>query len=162
MKISVTIPDKRPRRLGVLRGAGLGVVAAYFFDPVQGRRRRKLIADRLAGLTRRTRRRGGRLARGATAWSSGKASALRHLSEKPKDFDDATLARKVETVLFRSPDVPKGQIDVNAQQGVIQLRGEVPTTQMIDELVERARAVKGVRSVESLLHLPGTPAPMHQ
>ena len=29
-------------------------------------------------------------------------------------------------------------------------------------LVERTRKAQGVRDVESLLHLPGTPAPMHE
>jgi osmotically-inducible protein OsmY len=163
MKVSVTIPDKRPRRrLGLLRGLGLGAAAAYFLDPDQGRRRRKVTLDRVAGTARRTVRRVERLGRGVNAWASGRAQRLRHLSEAPKDLDDATLARKVETEIFRSPDVPKGQIDVNAQHGVVQLRGEVPSVQMIDELVARTRAVRGVRSVESLLHLPGTPAPMHE
>ena len=40
--------------------------------------------------------------------------------------------------------------------------GEAPTPELITELVEKARAVQGVRDVESLLHLPGTPAPMHE
>jgi osmotically-inducible protein OsmY len=81
---------------------------------------------------------------------------LTHLREEPKDFDDVTLARKVETELFRDPDVPKGQIDVNAEGGVVYLRGEVRTPELIDDLLERARSVHGVREVESLLRLPGT------
>ena len=58
-------------------------------------------------------------------------------------------------------DVPKGQIDVNVQEGVVQLRG-VPRPELIDELVSRVRKINGVREVESLLHLPGAQAPMHQ
>jgi osmotically-inducible protein OsmY len=75
--------------------------------------------------------------------------------------DDATLAHKVETELFRSDDVPKGQINVNAELGVVYLRGEVPEQSMIDDLVGRAREIDGVSRVESLLHLPGQEAPMH-
>ena len=30
------------------------------------------------------------------------------------------------------------------------------------DLVERTRKAQGVRDVESLLHLPGAPAPMHE
>ena len=70
--------------------------------------------------------------------------------------------RKVETEIFRGPDVPKGQINVNVQEGVVQLRGEVPNPDMLDDLVEKTRKVQGVRDVESLLHLPGAPAPMHE
>ena len=58
--------------------------------------------------------------------------------------------------------MPKGQIDVNVQQGVVQLRGEVPNSDMLNDLVGKTRRVQGVRDVESLLHLPGAPAPMHE
>ena len=77
-------------------------------------------------------------------------------------IDDATLARKVETEIFRDEAVPKGQINVNAQYGRVQLRGEVPNEDMLRDLVERTRQIDGVRDVESLLHLPGQEAPMHQ
>jgi osmotically-inducible protein OsmY len=76
--------------------------------------------------------------------------------------DDATLARQVESELARLDVTPKEKISVNAADGVVQLRGEADSQQLIDALVQRARAVKGVRDVESLLHVPGAPAPMHQ
>jgi osmotically-inducible protein OsmY len=79
----------------------------------------------------------------------------------PKDYDDATLKDKVESELFRDEHEVKGAINVNAQQGVVQLRGEVPSQGLIDALVERTEKIKGVREVESLLHTPGTEAPMH-
>jgi len=85
-----------------------------------------------------------------------------HLREEPKpDLNDPTIEAKVETELFREPHVPKGQINVNVQDGVVQLRGEVDRPELIEELVAKARAVQGVRDVENLLHLPGTEAPMH-
>jgi osmotically-inducible protein OsmY len=68
----------------------------------------------------------------------------------------------VETEIFRDPDVPKGQINVQVNDGVVELRGEVPRPEMIEELVERTRKVPEVRGVENLLHLPGTPAPTHE
>jgi hypothetical protein len=76
--------------------------------------------------------------------------------------DDVTLARQVESELFREEQAPKGQISVNAANGVVQLRGEVEQPELIDELVQRAHSVQGVRDVENLLHLPGQEAPMHQ
>ena len=85
-----------------------------------------------------------------------------HLREEEKEQpNDATLAAKVESELFRPADVPKGTIDVNAEDGVVYLRGEVGSTQLIDELEERVRKIQGVRGVENLLHLPGQQAPMH-
>ncbi len=51
---------------------------------------------------------------------------VKHRTEEDKPQpDDVTLARKVESEIFRDADVPKGQINVNAENGVIVLRGEV-------------------------------------
>lgn len=147
--------------LGAASGAAAGAALEYFLDPDSGRRRRRVSADRAARIVRRTLRRGARLVRAASARGAGLAKRLRHHDEAPKALDDATLAHKVETVLFGSPDVPTGQINVNAQRGVVQLRGELPSAELIDELVARTRAVQGVRDVENLLHLPGARAPMH-
>jgi osmotically-inducible protein OsmY len=73
-------------------------------------------------------------------------------------LNDPALARKVESEVFRGEEIPKGSIDVNAEYGVIYLRGEVPSRELMDELTTRARAVDGVRAVENLTHLPGEPA----
>jgi hypothetical protein len=59
---------------------------------------------------------------------------------RSKDYDDATLAHKVETELFRPADAPKGQVSVNVNDGVVELRGELPDQRQIDEL---ARAPAG-------------------
>ena len=79
----------------------------------------------------------------------------------PKQYDDATLKDKVERELFRDEHEVKGAISINAQEGVVQLRGELPSQDLIDALVERTQKIQGVREVESLLHTPGTEAPMH-
>jgi osmotically-inducible protein OsmY len=78
------------------------------------------------------------------------------------EYDDQTLKAKVESELFREEHALKGLVNVNVQHGVTQLRGELDSPAMIDELVGRTQKVRGVREVENLLHLPGTPAPMHQ
>ena len=69
-----------------------------------------------------------------------------------KDYDDVTLARKVETELFRPADAPKGQVSVNVNDGVVELRGELPDQKQIDELGESARKIGGVIDVRTLLH----------
>jgi hypothetical protein len=79
----------------------------------------------------------------------------------PKQYDDATLKDKVESELFRDEHEVKGSINVNAQEGIVQLRGQLPSQDLIDALVERAQKIQGVREVENLLHTPGTEAPMH-
>ena len=136
----------RTRRLRLI---ALGAALSYFFDPENGRRRRKVAADRLAGLTRRH---GKRMIKGTAARANALGKQATHLKEEPKPQpDDVTLARKVETEIFREPDVPKGKINVNAENGKIVLRGEVDSAEMIDDLVSKARKVQGVQDVESLL-----------
>jgi hypothetical protein len=88
-----------------------------------------------------------------------RAGASRQASQTPKDLDDVGLARKVETVIFRDNSVPKGKIDVNAADGVVWLRGEAKTPDMIKALERQANEIPEVKRVENLLHLPKTPAP---
>ena len=82
-------------------------------------------------------------------------------SARPKQYDDATLKAKVESELFRYEHEVKGVVNVNAQEGIVQLRGELPSRDLIQALVERTKRIHGVRDVENLLHTTGTEAPMH-
>jgi osmotically-inducible protein OsmY len=143
-------------------GGALGALLAYFFDPNSGTRRRHMLRDRTAGFFRTGAREAARAGRGVAAEAYGVSQKAQHLKEEPKDYDDATLADKVRSQVFRGPEIPKGQVNVNVQDGVVQLRGEVPRPELIEELVKQTRKVQGVREVENLLHLPGTEAPMHK
>lgn len=141
-----------------------GALVAFFFDPVSGRGRRAQAGQRVPAFFRRRSRELERLGRRAGSEAYGLKQKATHLREEPKHgaLNDPALARKVETEIFREADVPKGQINVSVREGVVELRGEVPTAEMIDDLVERTRKVPEVRDVENLLHVPGTPAPTHQ
>lgn len=77
----------------------------------------------------------------------------------PKDLDDVAIARKVESAIFRSRTVAKGKVDVNVADGVVWLRGEVKTPDLVRQLEAKAYEVPEVKGVENLLHLPKTPAP---
>jgi osmotically-inducible protein OsmY len=87
--------------------------------------------------------------------AQGEARAL----AAPRDYDDATLAQKVMTELFRDQHVPKGAINVNAENGVVLLRGEIEEPAMIVEIVAKTRRIRGVADVENLMHLPGDSVP---
>jgi len=112
-------------------GALVAAVGAWL---VVDRRRRTIVIGRLRGLVAKT---------------------------HPKQYDDATLKDKVESELFRDEHEIKGAININAQEGVVQLRGELPSQDLINALVTRTKQIHGVKDVESLLHLTGTEAPMH-
>jgi osmotically-inducible protein OsmY len=137
----------------------IGALAAYFFDPDSGRRRRALARDRVPAFLRQGQRKAEQMGRAASAEASGAAQKVEHLKEEEKPQpDDVTLARKVETEIFREADVPKGQINVNAENGVVVLRGEVGKPELIRDLEEKTRKVQGVREVENLLQTPKPPA----
>lgn len=139
--------------LFALAGA-IGAALAYFFDPDNGRRRRKVLADKAGKYGRQ----GAQQAQGVGATARGlKAKAMHRAEQQKPQPDDVTLARKVESEIFRDAEVPKGQINVNAEDGVVYLRGEVQPD-MIEDLAAKAQSVQGVLGVENLLHAPGQEA----
>jgi osmotically-inducible protein OsmY len=139
--------------------AGLGAALAYFFDPQSGKRRRHVTVDRIGGFFRRRGRDIGRAGRAVTSEAYGVAKKATHLREQEKPQpNDATLTSKVESEIFRDPNIPKGRVSVNSEQGVVYLRGEVESPDLITQLEAAARKVQGVQDVENLLHVPGSRA----
>lgn len=101
-----------------------------------------------------------RLGRRVAGDAYGIVRQARHLRQAPKsEMDDVTLARKVESELFRSSRAAKATVNVNAVDGVVWLRGEVKRADQIRRLEEKTRSIPEVRGVENLLHLPKTPSP---
>jgi osmotically-inducible protein OsmY len=144
-------------------GAILGGLFAFLFDPQSGTRRRSVGVDRAAGFVRRAWRSSERAGRGVSAQAYGLTQKARHLKEEEKPQpDDVTLARKVETEIFGDADVPKGKINVNAENGVVFLRGEADRPELIRDLEDQVKKIPGVQGVQNLLHLPNTPAPNAQ
>ena len=91
--------------------------------------------------------------------AKGAASAVTPSGTRLEDADDVTLARKVETEIFRDEHAPKGNVSVDVQGGVATLRGEVEEQAWVERLGDEAGHVKGIQGVQNLLHTPGTPAP---
>jgi BON domain len=151
--------DKTRDRIGLLL---LGTAIGVALGRLTVKRTRTTIRDRSAATMRRTGRRTVRLGRHAGSRAHGLTQRAIHVREKRKDFDDVTLADKIRSEIFRPADVPKGQINVNVQNGVVQLRGEVPRPELIDDLVAQVRRIQGVEDVENLLHVPGVTPQMHQ
>ena len=141
------------RLLTLLIGAAAGAAATHFLDP----RRRGQIRDQAVSKVQSGAGQAASTASHAAAKAKG-AVASATPSSTP-DLDDVSLARKVETEIFRAADAPKGDVSVDVQRGVAHLRGEVADEQWITRLGEEAEKVDGVKGVENLLHRPGTPAP---
>ncbi|HEX2030701.1 MAG TPA: BON domain-containing protein [Actinomycetota bacterium] len=157
--IGYRIAGEEPkRRTGrVLLAGAAGALAAFFLDPVSGKRRRNVLKDRVAGTARTVAGKAQQRGRYVASTAAGKIEAIRHRQDQPPE-NDQTLAHKVESEVFQPADLPKGQVNVNAENGVIVLRGQVKTPDHVKEIERRARKVQGVRDVRNLLHLPGTEA----
>jgi osmotically-inducible protein OsmY len=79
--------------------------------------------------------------------------------EETPPANDQTLAAKIESEVLGKAEYPKGSINVNVENGVVYLRGEVTSQDTKSAIEQDVRKVTGVVGVENLLHLPGEPAP---
>ncbi len=137
----------------------IGVLADRFiFDLRNARRRRHVAAERGAAGVRRGGRRAARRARYLEGVAEGYAHKAAHavpgVGADKEPVDDTTLAQKVESEAFRHAGVSKAHVSVNAEEGVVYLRGRLESEDEIVALVKAARAVEGVKDVQSLLHTP--------
>jgi osmotically-inducible protein OsmY len=140
-----------------LFGGAVGAAAVYFLDPDQGTRRRHVARDKARSYARQ----GADEAQRKAHYAEGVARGAAHPGDQtqPGELDDVTLARKVESEIFRGADAPKGQVDVNAEDGVVYLRGQLDDPSQSEALAEAAQNVPGVRAVKNLIHGPGEEAP---
>jgi gas vesicle protein len=143
--------------IGVVAGA-IGAFVAFLGDPQRGKARRAQIVDRGAATVRHAAHEAGRAVRAMTSTAQGKLEALTQGGSRVGSSDDVTLRDRAESILFRDPKVPKGQINISAERGTLVLRGEVPNARMRSKLVREAEKVEGAWGVRNLLHLPGEPA----
>ena len=155
------MPTRRgPSRLPVLTGAIVGAAVVYLFDPEKGRTRRAILVDWVGARARR----GWRTVNQLSARTGNSAAAfpqrmVQLRSTRPKPADDLTLRDRVESEVFRNPDLPKGQINFDVQSGVVTIRGQVDNAYQIANVEKAVLKVPGVAGVENLLHVNGTAAP---
>jgi osmotically-inducible protein OsmY len=145
--------------LSFLAGTAVGAAAVFFLDPQGGGRRRGLTPEKAVSTVRSTATGAAASAKHAADRAQGAVAAAMPSVGRTDSPDDVTLTRKVESEIFRSDDAPKGQVSVNAENGVVFLRGEVDDQAWIDRLGDEAGRVDGVKAVRNLLHRPGTDAP---
>jgi osmotically-inducible protein OsmY len=149
----------RTTRTIVLTALTISIVN-YLWDRDKGHARRAVVRDQAIATARRLYRQAKRLVRYKEGRLRGTVEELFHLHEPDNpDPDDRTVRDRVETELLGNPHFPKGDVNVDVVQRVVELRGQVATRELIAELTDLASKVPGVVGVHSYLHLPGTPAP---
>jgi osmotically-inducible protein OsmY len=154
--------SRRSRAAAVGAASAAGAAGAYFLDPQNGRRRRHVARDRAVAFGRVAAAKLRRQAEYRTGQASGVARRVRSESgpQKPA-VNDQQLADRVRSELFRPADAPKGSVVISAENGIVQLRGEVENPNQKQALAKAAAGIDGVAGVENLLHMPGEPAHAH-
>ena len=146
----------------ILFGAAIGAAAAWFLDPNDGTRRRTVVRDKTMKYARQGKRQAASQASYAGSTIKGKATAVAPgTSREPagERLNDPALKAKIESEVFRDPDLPKDRVSVNVEDGIAFLRGEVDDRQTISRIYQATARVEGVRGVENLLHTAGEQAP---
>ncbi len=98
-KVGYFIAGEEPkgRTIPVLAATAAGAAAAFFLDPVSGKRRRQIAKDRAASTVRRIRERAARKGQDLQGKAEGLNQELADLDGDRWPEDDATLAHKVES-----------------------------------------------------------------
>ena len=162
-KVLKAARSRRPSRTRVLTTGALAAIGAYFLDPQSGKRRRGLATDKVGKWLRRGKQGAESKASYAgdvAAGTAAKASSISDREPAETRLNDPALARKVESEIFRDADPhTRGAVSVNAENGVVYLRGQLTNATQIGALVAQAQKVEGVRQVENLLHTESSAAP---
>jgi BON domain len=153
---------RRPARTRLVFTGALAALGAYFLDPKNGKNRRKMAGGKAGKAVRRGKAETeskARHAEGVAAGAAHHASPGGGRTDAEARLNDPSLARKVESEIFRDPGAPKGAVSVSVENGVVFLRGQLDDAGQREKLAAEARNVDGVREVQNLLHGAGEPAP---
>jgi osmotically-inducible protein OsmY len=149
-------------RIGsMIKGGLVGAAVAYLFDPVSGNGRRARLRDQIGASVRRAQDRADKLSRHTSNVIEGTKADLAG-GDGDRSMDDATVADRIRSEVLGRPGLDAGGLVVDVHDGVAHLRGEMRDEARITEVVAMTRGVAGVRDVENLIHVPGTPAPNKQ
>jgi hypothetical protein len=152
--------ERAARELATVAAAvAAGVALEFFLDPRSGKRRRHLFRDGTTAAFHRRARRVERHAHYEAGKVVGLAHTITHRDPAAPELDDVSLVRKVESELFRDRTIPKGQISINSDRGIVVLRGQLEDAEQIQCIERQVRRVAGVREVDNLLHPSAVPAP---
>ncbi|MEX2426486.1 MAG: BON domain-containing protein [Thermomicrobiaceae bacterium] len=160
------IPDERRSRRrgyiwGLLTGLVIGAAAMFALDPQNGRRRRSLARDKAIKarntidqtITEDIPRR----AEYFSGFAEGAVHRAKEMAEGGSDRrpeSEPVLVDRVMSSVFRDPELPKGDINVDANGTTIFLRGSVESDEISADIEKRVRAVEGVDDVVNLINQP--------
>ena len=136
-----------------LRAFAVGAGAAYLHDPVRGKRRRRMLVDRIARAFRRLSRFVSRRLGHRSLRMRGLAADIGGAEPAVRPIDDAAVLQRIRSDALRDVGVSTSAIDVSVEDGVATIRGEVSSATLADDLVDAVRAVPGVKDVAAMIHV---------
>jgi uncharacterized membrane protein len=141
-------------------GIALGALAMYIADPVQGRRRRALLQDKLTHVTNSTSRLMDQTLHDAqNRWSGLQASAMQLLlPRQAKPIDDHVLEARVRSRLGRAMSHVH-DVEVHAHQGTVTLAGNFDSEEK-EKILNLVAAIPGVDSVKGTAQAQTEGAPL--
>jgi len=140
-----------------LSGVVVGAAAMYVLDPAKGRGRRSQLRDRSRSALRTRRRRADQRARDAANRELGEQARARGAGHF-HPTDDRSVELHLHQLLTEL-DADTSDVTVEVHEGLARVRGQVASDGDRERVLATVGGSRGVRGVESLLHLPGEPAP---
>lgn len=139
--------------LNWIGGIALGALAMYIADPVQGRRRRALLQDKVTSITHSTSKLMDQTLHDArNRWSGVQASAVRLLSPRQaKPIADHVLEARVRSRLGRAMNHMQ-DVEVHAHQGRVTLSGNLGSEEQ-EKILSLVAGIPGVESVSGPITL---------
>ena len=168
------IPDERGARRGgflwgLIAGLLIGAAAMFVLDPQNGRRRRSLARDQAIKARNSVDRAVTEDLPKKADYLSGFAEGARHRVKEMADGgsdrrpeNEAVLVDRVLSQVFRDPELPKGEINIDANGTTIFLRGSIDDDDLAMDIEKRVRGVEGVDDVVNLINKPDAdPSEVH-
>jgi len=142
------LPARTVNVLPLLVAAATGASVMYLMDPARGRRRRRLVADKVRHMAHIAGDTAAVTARDLANHARGLAAA----AQRPfagDDADDSVIHGRVRAELGRIVSHP-GSVEVMVDQGCVVLSGPVLSDE-VSSLLSGVAKVRGVRDVEDRL-----------
>jgi hypothetical protein len=160
-RVREQVPARRSggRAVALVIGGAIGGLLAFLLDPQRGAARRSQLADRARSSWHIGNRKLNQLSRKIGADAYGLSKKLTHLRPANEIVDDLTLKDRVESLLYRDAEIPKGRFNVDVVGGIVRLRGQLERPEQIRYVERAVRRIPGVQGVENWLHPEGTAAP---
>lgn len=147
----------RSKLAQILTFGGAGAALAYFFDPDRGRARRTQTRDQLISRARSMTEDVEKQAR----YVEGQLQGVRARADgkgKMDPQDDHLIKQGIEQRLAAA-GLDTTDVVIDVTDGVVGLRGQVPSADQLDKVQNETTSVPGVEEIHSWLHLPSAPAP---